>query len=82
MLALAWPVGLAVCATWLVTALVWRMSSMAALFAAASSTIWLVFMEHGDGLFLGVALTVLVFLRHRANIKRINAGTEPKIGKG
>lgn len=81
-LALAWPVGLACCATWLVGAAVTRMSSAAALIAAAMSTIWAVLLGSGTALFLGAALTLLVYWRHSANIARIRAGTEPKIGKG
>lgn len=81
LLALSFPVGLAACAAWLVGALATRISSMGALVAAASSTIAMVFLGYGIGLLLGVALTVLIFWRHRANIARIKAGTEPKIGK-
>ena len=40
LLALSWPVGLACCATWLAAAAVTRISSLSALFAAGSSTIW------------------------------------------
>jgi glycerol-3-phosphate acyltransferase PlsY len=80
-LALAWPVGLAVCATWLVMAAVARISSLAALAAAATSTFWMVLLGQGQGLILGVVLTLLIFWRHSANIKRLNAGTEPKIGQ-
>ncbi|MEE4347824.1 MAG: glycerol-3-phosphate 1-O-acyltransferase PlsY [Paracoccaceae bacterium] len=80
-LALAWPVGLAVCATWLVMAAVARISSLAALAAAATSTFWMVLLGEGQTLILGVVLTLLIFWRHRANIKRLNAGTEPKIGQ-
>jgi len=80
-LALAWPVGLALCATWLVTAALARISSMAALVAAATSTIWMVLLGHGQLFALGVALTLLVFWTHRTNISRLRAGTEPKIGE-
>ncbi|MFD1509467.1 glycerol-3-phosphate 1-O-acyltransferase PlsY [Lacimonas salitolerans] len=80
-LALAWPVGLALCATWLVTAALARISSMAALVAAATSTIWMVLLGHGQLFALGVALTLLVFWTHRTNISRLRAGTEPKIGQ-
>lgn len=80
-LALAWPVGLALCASWAVAAGLSRMSSMAALVAAAASTIWAVFLGYGAALALGVVLTLLIFWRHRANIARIRAGTEPKIGQ-
>ncbi len=81
LLALAWPVGLAVCATWAVTALLTRISSLSALVAAASSALWLFFFNHGQMLFLAVILTLLVYVRHWANLERIKAGTEPKIGQ-
>lgn len=79
--ALHWPVGIGACFAWLVGAALSRISSMGALVAAASSTFLLVFLEAGDALILGVALTLLIFWRHRANISRIRAGTEPKIGQ-
>lgn len=81
LLALAWPVGLAVCATWLVTALLTRISSLSALVAAASSALWLFVFNQGQMLFLAVILTLLVYVRHWANLERIKAGTEPKIGQ-
>jgi glycerol-3-phosphate acyltransferase PlsY len=81
LLVLAWPVGLAVCATWALVALVGRFSSLAALVAAASSTFWMLWFDAGRMLVLGAVLTVLVYLRHRANIARLRAGTEPRIGR-
>jgi glycerol-3-phosphate acyltransferase PlsY len=81
LIALAWPVGLAVCATWAVAALVTRTSSVAALLAAASSSFWLFWFGEGRMLALIFVLTVLVYLRHAENLKRIKAGTEPKIGQ-
>ncbi len=80
-LAFAWPVGLACCATWLVAALVTRISSAGALAAAALSTLWAVLFGFGTALMLGVGLTVLIYWRHWANIQRIRDGTEPRIGK-
>ncbi|MDP5365765.1 MAG: glycerol-3-phosphate 1-O-acyltransferase PlsY [Paracoccaceae bacterium] len=80
-LALAWPVGLAVCATWLVAAAASRTSSLAALAAAALSTFWMVLLGEGQALLLGAILTLLIFWRHRSNISRLRAGTEPRIGK-
>ncbi|UWQ92115.1 glycerol-3-phosphate 1-O-acyltransferase PlsY [Aliisedimentitalea scapharcae] len=80
-LALAWPVGVACCLTWLVTAIVTRISSLSALIAAASSTIWVVLLTNGAALLLGIPLTLLVYWRHRENIKRIRLGTEPRIGQ-
>ena len=81
MLALAWPVGLACCVTWLVGAFVTRISSAGALLAAALSPIWLFAFDHGTLLVLTFVLTVLIYIRHAANLARIKAGTEPKIGR-
>ena len=80
LLALAWPVGLAACATWAVTAAVSRISSLSALVAAGLAPVWLLLFGHGQMLALVVILAVLVFLRHGANIARLRAGTEPRIG--
>lgn len=81
LLALAWPVGLAACGTWAVAALVTRISSASALIAAALSGLWCVVFGRGDVLLLTFVLMVLVYIRHWPNLKRIKAGTEPKIGK-
>tara|TARA_R110002094_G_scaffold30508_3_gene42981 strand:+ start:384 stop:989 length:606 start_codon:yes stop_codon:yes gene_type:complete len=81
MLALAWPVGIACCIAWLIGAAATRISSMGALAAASSSTFLLVIMGYGYVLLLGIALTIIVFWRHRANIHRIRSGSEPKIGQ-
>ncbi len=80
LLALAWPVGLAACATWAAAAAITRISSAAALCAAGLSGIWLFIFDHGQMLLLVFVLTVLVYIRHAANIARIKAGTEPRIG--
>ena len=81
LLALAWPVGVACCATWLVVAVLSRISSLSALVAAGSSTFWMLGLGHGRLMILGVILTLLVYWRHATNIARLKAGTEPKIGK-
>ena len=81
MLALAFPVGAACCLAWLVGAGLSRISSMGALVAAGFSTIFLVFLGYGSALLLGIALTCLVYWRHRANSSRMRKGTEPKIGQ-
>lgn len=81
LLALAWPVGIACCATWLLMAYLRRISSLAALTAASASTIWMLVLGRGDVFFLGIALTILVFWRHRDNIRRIKNDTEPRIGE-
>ncbi|KUJ78247.1 glycerol-3-phosphate 1-O-acyltransferase PlsY [Ruegeria profundi] len=80
-LALDWRVGVACCLTWLVAAAIWRISSLGALVAAAMSAVWVLSLTDGSALALSIMLTVLVFWRHRANLVRIKAGTEPKIGQ-
>jgi glycerol-3-phosphate acyltransferase PlsY len=81
MLALAFPVGALCCLAWLVTAVGSRISSLSAIVAAASSTFWVAFIGPGAIFLLSAILTLLVFWRHRENITRLRAGTEPKIGK-
>jgi acyl phosphate:glycerol-3-phosphate acyltransferase len=82
LLALVFPVGLIACATWLATAFAFRISSLAALVAAAAAPLWLWLLGPGEYVWLGAALAVLVFVRHHANIRRLAAGTEPRIGAG
>ena len=81
MLALSWPVGIAACATWLVVAAVFRYSSLAALLAAGLSPVWAALLHHGEVFFLGIALALLIYLRHAANIRRLLNGTETRIGR-
>lgn len=81
LIALAWPVGLAACATWLVGAALTRISSAAALIAAAVTPLWLWAFGQGQMLILVIVLTILIYIRHAANLARIKAGTEPKIGQ-
>ena len=80
-LALSFPLGLAACATWLITALVFRISSLAALVAAALSPVVALLLGMPQYLLLSIALALLIFLRHRANIERLIAGDEPRIGR-
>jgi glycerol-3-phosphate acyltransferase PlsY len=81
LLALAWPVGLAACATWLATAAVARISSLSALVAAVLSPLWAVLLGRGETAALAAALALVVLWRHRENIARMRAGTEPRIGR-
>lgn len=73
--------GIVVAATWLAMSLIFRISSLAALiaFAAAPLYLWLI-----EGLLAYAiamcAIATLLFWRHRENIQRIIARTEPKIG--
>lgn len=81
LLALAWPAGLAACAVWVAVAAVFRISSLAALVAAAAAPLLALALGEGAAAGLAAALAALVWLRHRANLARLLAGTEPRIGR-
>ena len=76
------PVAGGLALTWLVVALVFRYSSMAALVSAASAPLWTWWLL-ATPVYTGLALllALMLILRHRANIGRLLAGTESKIGK-
>ncbi|AGI73705.1 hypothetical protein DUF205 [Octadecabacter arcticus 238] len=78
---LAWPIGIAACLSWLVTALVFRFSSLAALVAAASTMVWAVVLGEPQIFMLCAFLAALIFWRHAGNIRRLVDGTEDKIGQ-
>ena len=78
---LSCPLGVACRSAWLVGAAVWRISSLSPLVAVPSSLVWCVVYARPDLIALCLAFTALVFWRHRENIARLLAGTEPKIGQ-
>jgi glycerol-3-phosphate acyltransferase PlsY len=87
LLAAAWPLGLMAIATWLIVAVLFRMSSFAALVAALASPLLALLPlplaglpASGPVLALAVASALLIWLRHHENIARILKGTEPRIG--
>ncbi|MGE0743013.1 MAG: glycerol-3-phosphate 1-O-acyltransferase PlsY [Hyphomonadaceae bacterium] len=76
-----WPLGIIAGITWLAVATMFRMSSLAALCAAAIAPIAaLVAGFDPFEIAFTAVLAALIFWRHRANIERIRAGTEPRIG--
>jgi glycerol-3-phosphate acyltransferase PlsY len=58
-----------------------RVSSVGALTAAAVSTIWMFLIAQFDTVLVGIVMTLLLYWRHRQNLARLRAGTEPKIGQ-
>jgi acyl phosphate:glycerol-3-phosphate acyltransferase len=81
LLALAWPAGLLCCLVWAVAFAITRISSMGAIASAAASTFLMLLTGYGEGMLLGALLTLLIFWRHRTNIGRLKAGTEPRFGR-
>lgn len=82
LLASSWPIGAAAGATWIVMAAVFRYSSLAGLTAAALTPVYVLiaFGWQAPMFWLAVAMAVLIFIRHRANIERLVGGVEPRIG--
>jgi glycerol-3-phosphate acyltransferase PlsY len=81
LLAAAWPVGLAGCAIWLLAAKFLKISSAAALTAFAAAPLLALLLSHQEHALMALLIALLVFWRHEANIRRLLAGTEPRIGK-
>ncbi|MFC7332944.1 glycerol-3-phosphate 1-O-acyltransferase PlsY [Rhodocista pekingensis] len=81
LLAISWPVGVFACLMWLLTALVFRISSLSALVALAAAPVfgwwWTADIRIGA---LGAFIAVLVWVRHKDNIRRLLKGEEPRIG--
>lgn len=79
--ALAWPIGLAAGTTWLIIAAIFRYSSLAALMTALLTPLFVIILTQYQMLTISIAITFLIFWRHRENIRRIISLKENKIGQ-
>jgi acyl phosphate:glycerol-3-phosphate acyltransferase len=81
-LALQWPLGVALAAVWLIMAFGFRISSLAALTTAVLLPLGL-FYARGPGpeAWAGVVIALLLFWRHRRNIRQLARGEERTIGE-
>lgn len=79
-LALAWPIGLAFAIVWIATVAISRISSLGGILAAIAAPVAAALL--GNMIFTaGLAgLALIVLRRHRENIVRLRAGTEPRVG--
>jgi glycerol-3-phosphate acyltransferase PlsY len=77
---LAWPIGLAYAATWLGLLALLRISSLAGMSAALIAPLAALLTGHGEFAPVLVLTAVLVLWLHRANIERLRAGIEPRVG--
>lgn len=78
---LSWPLGLAMLAVWLVIAVAFRISSLASIFSAiAAPPLGFFFLGNWPEAWVLIPIALLLLWRHRANIRKLLAGTESKIG--
>jgi glycerol-3-phosphate acyltransferase PlsY len=81
LIASAWIVGTAACATWLLIAGLFRYSSLAALLALAAAPVYAWWFSRPDISIMALGLMLLAILRHRENMGRLMRGSETKIGQ-
>lgn len=82
LLAVDWRIGLGTLVTWLIIAFFFRYSSLAALVAALFATLFTFLLQGASApAFAVLAVALLLIARHRANIGRLLAGTESRIGE-
>jgi glycerol-3-phosphate acyltransferase PlsY len=80
-LGLSWPTGLLLIIIWILMAMIFRVSSLAAITAAITAPFISVFTLPAPALIMMVcAVTILLIWRHRKNIQKLYRGTEPRIG--
>ena len=81
-LGLAWPVGLACFGLFMAVISIFRIVSLSSVVAAISLPVLMV-LSGGSSAYVMVAFvaSLMVLWRHRSNIERLLAGTEPKIGQ-
>jgi len=87
LLGVHWALGLATLATWIIIAVFFRYSSLAALVAAVFAPVYYIFGDglawrmEGEVLFAVSLMSLLLVYRHAENIGRLVRGTESKLGK-
>src|ERR1700732_5083917 len=81
LIGLFWPAAVVFCLLWLATAVTSRYSSLSALVASFVTPLFLWWFGHAALASLFAVLTMLLFYMHRENIKRLQAGTEGRIGQ-
>ena len=80
LIGLAWQGALVFAVVWLIVAFLTRYSSLAALVAAIAVPVSLFFLGLRDTAALFAVMSLIVFIKHHANISRLLSGTESRIG--
>ncbi len=89
-IAWSWPLGIGACLLWMIYAAAFRISSLSALLGLATTAAlaWLLstttvlgrIVSNSNLAFAATVIVALVFAMHHENIRRLLAGTEPRIG--
>jgi glycerol-3-phosphate acyltransferase PlsY len=81
LLGLAWPIAAIYAAVWIGLLLLLRISSVAGMSAAVSAPVAAALLGRGELTVMLAAFALLVVWQHRANLARLRAGTEPRVGR-
>lgn len=79
LIALAWPVGVALAGTWLIAAFLFRYSSLASLIAAVLAPFYAWYFTNNNYTLMTLMISLLLIYRHRKNIRNLMTGTESRI---
>ena len=66
---------------WLIVVMTTKYSSLGALVSFGLLPLSILFFDHNDKIIIAFLITILIFVRHKDNIKRLLSGTERKMGK-
>jgi len=81
LLVLDWRLGALACLTWLLVAFALRYSSLASVLALGLAPVYALWLDGEKTAALAAFIAIVCIARHHANIRRLIAGTEPKIGR-
>jgi glycerol-3-phosphate acyltransferase PlsY len=82
LIALAWPVGLSLLITWLLVAIIFRYSSLAALITALLAPVYTWYFTQDYYAIMACIMSALLIYRHRRNIHNLFSGKEDKLSIG
>lgn len=80
-IALAWPVGVALILTWLITSIIFRYSSLSSLICAILGPVYMAYFTNWNYTVMALVVSFLLILRHKKNIHNLFQGKESKIGQ-
>ena len=78
--AVNWFAGIGIAVTWLGVLAIWRISSLATLLAASMAPLYLLMLRDWRSAVFATVIAIGIAFMHRDNIRRLRAGTEPRVG--